>query len=1220
MSNRTVTIDGNEAAAHVAFRTNEVIAIYPITPSSNMGESADEWAAKGQQNIWGMTPIVREMQSEGGAAGTVHGSLQTGALTTTFTASQGLLLMIPNMFKIAGEQTSTVFHIAARAIATHALSIFGDHSDVMATRSTGWGMLFSNSVQEVMDFALITQAATLESRVPFLHAFDGFRTSHEVMKIEELSDDQIRAMIDEELVQAHRSRALTPDHPVMRGTAQNPDVFFQSRERANSFYDATPEIVERIMKKFARIIGRRYHLFDYVGAADAERVIVMMGSGCETAEEAVHALTASGEKVGLLKVRLYRPFSVDRFIAALPPSAKTIAVLDRTKEPGGAGEPLYQDVVTAFHEAFQKPARQQGQVALPNGRASDTPRIIGGRYGLGSKEFTPAMVKSVFDEMANDKPKNHFSVGIVDDVTHNSLAFDPNFTTESAGQVRALFWGLGADGTVSANKNSIKIIGEETPNYAQGYFVYDSKKSGAMTVSHLRFGAEPIRSTYLIQRANFIAVHQFNFLERYQILDAAEDGATLLLNSPYEPEEVWDKLPRSVQESIIAKQIKVYSINAYAVAKENQLGNRTNTIMQTCFFAICGVLPRDEAITKIKESIRKTYGKRGEPVVRQNFAAVDSALEHLHEIQIPSSDGKGVRGESVQLGPDNASPHYAPGQLDMPEFVRNVTMEIMSGRGDLLPVSAFPVDGTYPVATAQWEKRNIAQEVPVWEPDLCIECGKCMLVCPHATIRAKVCKQEDLANAPAGFKTMPAKWRELPDHLYTIQVAVEDCTGCQLCVEVCPAKDKSNVSRKALNMAPQLPLRDNERVNWNYFLKLPEIHRNGSLTFKTIKDIQLLQPLFEFSGACSGCGETPYIKLMTQLFGDRAIIANATGCSSIYGGNLPTTPYTINSEGRGPAWSNSLFEDNAEFGLGMRLSFDHQRAYAKQLVERYRLMIGESLADGLLNSRQETQKGINQTRELVAELKSKLGTEASGLQHAGGVRTAEARDLLGVADALVKKSVWIIGGDGWAYDIGYGGLDHVLASGADINILVLDTEVYSNTGGQASKATPLGAVAKFAAGGKPTIKKDLGMTAMRYGNVYVAQIAMGANDAHTVKTFLEAEAHSGPSLIIAYSQCIAHGIDMAKGMTQQKLAVESGYWPLYRYNPALETEGKNPFQLDSKDPKIPLQDYIYTEGRYRMLQRSDPEAAKILLQQAQQSVNHRWNQYKRLAATQVSGF
>ena len=1177
MTNQQITIDGNEAAAYVAYKTNEVIAIYPITPSSAMGESADAWAARNDKNIWGMTPLVRELQSEGGAAGTVHGSLQTGALTTTFTASQGLLLMIPNMFKIAGEQTSTVFHIAARSIATHALSIFGDHSDVMAARSTGWGMLFANSIQEVMDFALISQAATLETRVPFLHVFDGFRTSHEVMKIQELSDEEIRAMIDDQLVYAHRQRALTPDRPVMRGTAQNPDVFFQSRERANSIYLETPYLVELVMNKFAALTGRQYRLFDYVGAPDAERVIVMMGSGCETAEETVAALCARDEKVGLLKVRLYRPFSVDSFIAALPASVRTIAVLDRTKEPGGAGEPLYQDVVTAMSEASVK----------DESRFPRMPRIIGGRYGLGSKEFTPAMVKSVFDEMAKSAPKNHFCVGITDDLTFTSLAFDPDFNTESEGQVRAMFWGLGADGTVSANKNSIKIIGEETPNYAQGYFVYDSKKSGAMTVSHLRFGPEPIKSTYLIQRASFIAVHQFDFLNRYQVLDAAEDGATLLLNSPYDANEVWANLPRTVQETIIAKGIKVYTINAYAVAKENQLGNRTNTIMQTCFFAISGVLPREEAITKIKESIRKTYGKRGEPVVRQNFAAVDAALAHLHEVTIPAE-----ASSTTDLPPAVSAA--------APEFVQHVTAEMIAGRGDRLPVSAFPLDGTYPVGTAQWEKRNIAQEVPVWEPDLCIECGKCMLVCPHATIRAKVCHQSEFENAPTGFKTMPAKWRELPDQLYTIQVAVEDCTGCQLCVEVCPAKDKSNVSRKALNMRPQLPLRDSERVNWDYFLTLPEIHRNGDLTFSSVKNVQLLQPLFEFSGACSGCGETPYIKLMTQLFGDRAIIANATGCSSIYGGNLPTTPYTINREGRGPAWSNSLFEDNAEFGLGMRMALDHQGAYARNLIERMRGLVGDSLADSLLNGDQDA---IAAKRELVSELKAKLSDRTE----------PEARDLLSVADALVRKSVWIVGGDGWAYDIGYGGLDHVLASGQDVNILVLDTEVYSNTGGQASKSTPMGAVAKFASGGKPTAKKDLGMGAMRYGNVYVAQIAMGANDTHTVKAFLEAEAHQGPSLIIAYSQCIAHGIDMAKGMHQQKLAVESGHWPLYRYNPKLAVEGKNPFQLDSHDPKIPLQDYIYTEGRYRMLRQSAPEAAKSLLGQAQESVNHRWRQYKQLA-------
>ncbi len=1170
-----VTIDGNEAAASVAYKTNEVIAIYPITPSSAMGEAADAWSAANQQNIWGMRPFVREMQSEGGAAGVVHGSLQTGSLTTTFTASQGLLLMIPNMFKIAGELTSTVFHIAARTIATHGLSIFGDHSDVMAARSTGWAMLFANSVQEVMDFALISQASTLEARVPFLHVFDGFRTSHEVMKITKLSDDEIGAMIDQNLVRQHRARALTPDRPVIRGTAQNPDVFFQSRERANLFYQKTPAIVESVMKRFAEMTGRHYKLFEYVGDPNAERVLVMMGSGCETAEETVEALCKRGEKVGLLKVRLYRPFSISHFIDALPSLAKVIAVLDRTKEPGGTGEPLYQDVVTALSESANSSA--------------DVVRVVGGRYGLSSKEFTPAMVKGIFDELKQAKPKNHFSIGIDDDVTFTSIPFDESFSTEPDDQVRAVFWGLGADGTVSANKNSIKIIGEETPNYAQGYFVYDSKKSGAMTVSHLRFGPRPIKSTYLIQRANFIAVHQFSFFDQYDVLETAIEDGTLLINSPYEASEVWDHLPYNVQKTIIEKRLKVYSTNASGVAKESQLGNRINTIMQTCFFALSGVLPRDEAITKIKEFIRKTYGKRGEPVVRQNFAAVDAALAHLHQIAIPPTVTS--TQEVTAKVPDDA-----------PEFVRNVTAEIIAGRGDRLPVSAFPEDGTYPVGTTRWEKRNIAQDVPVWEPGLCIECGKCVLVCPHSTIRAKVCGASDLDDAPAGFKSMPAKWREFPDKLYTIQVAVEDCTGCRLCVEVCPAKDKSNVSRKALNMQPQLPLRDRERNNWDYFLKLPDLHKNGLLAFNSVKNVQLLQPLFEFSGACAGCGETPYIKLLTQLFGDRAIIANATGCSSIYGGNLPTTPYTKNDEGRGPAWSNSLFEDNAEFGLGMRLALDHQNAYAKDLVRSLRQRIGESLADSLLKTDQSTEEGINVQRELVQALKAKLKVDGE-----------ETRDLLSLADALVQKSVWIVGGDGWAYDIGYGGLDHVLASGQNVNILVLDTEVYSNTGGQASKATPLGAVAKFATGGKTSAKKDLGMTAMRYGDVYIAQVAMGANDTHAIKAFLEAEAHPGPSLIIAYSQCIAHGIDMAKGMHQQKLAVDAGYWPLYRYNPKLVAENKNPFQLDSSDPKIPLQSYIYTEGRYRMLQQSDPEVAQFLLGQAQKAVTRRWQQYKQLA-------
>ena len=1180
MKRQQVTIDGNEAASYVAYKTNEVIAIYPITPSSNMGENADAWAAAGEKNIWGMTPLVREMQSEGGAAGAVHGTLQTGSLSTTFTASQGLLLMIPNMSKIAGEQTSTVFHIAARAVATHALSIFGDHSDVMAARSCGWAMLFANSVQEVMDFALIAQASTLRSRIPFLHVFDGFRTSHEVMKIEKLSDDDIRTMIDDQLVQAHRARALSPDHPVMRGTAQNPDVFFQSRERANVFYQETPMVVQCLMDKFAELTGRQYQLFDYVGAPDAERAIVMMGSGCETAEETVRALLARGEKIGLVKVRLYRPFSAEHLLKALPSTVRSIAVLDRTKEPGAAGEPLYQDVVTTISESF-------GNQSAP---FKSMPRIIGGRYGLASKEFTPAMVKAVFDELSKESPKNHFSIGITDDVTFTSLPFDPSFDTESSDQVRAVFWGLGADGTVSANKNSIKIIGCETENFAQGYFVYDSKKSGAMTVSHLRFGPRPIKSAYLIQRANFVAVHQFNFLERYDVLAAAEDGATLLLNSPYPTEEVWTNLPRSVQERIISKRLKLYSINAYAVAKENGMGNRINTIMQTCFFAISNVLPREEAIEKIKESIKKTYGKRGEPVVRQNYAAVDAALAHLFEVPVPAQP-------TSEFDIHSAVPQEAPA------FVQNVTAEIIAGRGDQLPVSAFPADGAYPVGTAQWEKRNIAQDVPVWEPDLCIECGKCIMVCPHSTIRAKVFDQSALEDAPEGFKHIPAKWRELPDKLYTIQVAVEDCTGCKLCVEVCPAKDKSNSARKALNMQPQLPLRASECVNWDFFLQLPDMHKNGAMKFDSVKNVQLLRPLFEFSGACAGCGETPYIKLLTQLFGDRAVIANATGCSSIYGGNLPTTPYTTDSAGRGPAWSNSLFEDNAEFGMGMRMALDHQNAYARQLVERQRAIIGGELADGLLTD-QSTNEGINTVRAFVEQLKIKLA----------GRPETEARDLFNISDALVKKSVWIVGGDGWAYDIGYGGLDHVLASGQNVNILVLDTEVYSNTGGQSSKATPLGAVAKFAAGGKPTVKKDLGMTAMRYGDVYIAQVAMGANDTHTVKVFLEAEAHNGPSLIIAYSQCIAHGIDISRGMQQQKLAVESGYWPLYRYNPALTEIGKNPFVLDSNDPKIPLQDYIYTEGRYRMLQQSAPEVAKFLLERAQKAVQQRWQNYKRMAA------
>ena len=1181
MTRTTVTIDGNEAAAYVAHKTNEVIAIYPITPSSPMGEWADQWSSEGRPNIWGTVPLVVEMQSEGGASGAVHGALQAGSLTTTFTASQGLLLMIPNMYKIAGELSSAVFHIAARSVAAQALSIFGDHSDVMTARGTGWGMMFSNSIQEIMDFALIAQASTLESRVPFLHAFDGFRSSHEVSKIERLADDDMRAMIDDEWIHAHRARALTPDKPVLRGTAQNPDVFFQARETVNPFYEAVPGIVQGAMDRFAGLVGRRYNLFDYVGAPDADRVILLMGSGAEAAEEAVTYMVEQGEKVGMIKVRLYRPFSVEHLLAALPSTVKVIAALDRTKEPGSAGEPLYLDVVAAVNEGMV-----EGTAPF-----AEAPLVIGGRYGLSSKEFTPAMVKGLFDEMAGPDPKNHFTLGIYDDVTHTSLDFDPGYDIEPEDVVRAVFWGLGADGTVSANKNSIKIIGEETPNYAQGYFVYDSKKSGARTISHLRFGPRPIQSTYLIRKANFVAVHHFGFLEKYEVLEAAEDGAIFLLNSPYGPDEVWDMLPRPVQEGIVEKNLQFYVIDAYAVARETGMGVRINTIMQTCFFAISGVLPRDEAIEEIKKAIKKTYGKRGEAVVQKNFAAVDAALEYLHQVEVPA-----------QVTSNIEMPPVVPPEA--PDFVQNVTATIIEGKGDSLPVSMLPIDGTFPTATTQWEKRNVALDVPVWEEDICIQCGKCVLVCPHAVIRAKVYQPDALKGAPETFKSAEARWKDLPDHLYSLQVSVEDCTGCELCVEVCPAKDKSQVGRKALNMAPQLPLREQERENWEFFLTLPEFPRHDGLNFAQVKNTQLLQPLFEFSGACAGCGETPYVKLISQLFGDRMLIANATGCSSIYGGNLPTTPWAVNADGRGPTWSNSLFEDNAEFGMGMRLTLDKQNEYARELVERLRKKIGDELAEGLLEADQSTEAGIEAQRERVAELKAKLQK----------AKEPEARDLLSIADSLVKKSVWILGGDGWAYDIGYGGLDHVLASGRNVNVLVVDTEVYSNTGGQASKATPLAAVAKFAAGGKPTPKKDLGMMAMTYGNVYVAEVAIGANDAQTVRAFMEAESYDGPSLIIAYSHCIAHGIDMTKGLEQQDLAVKSTYWPLYRYDPRLKDEGKNPFQLDSKKPRKPisLADYAYNENRYRMLLQSKPEAAEALMDAAQEAVNERWHWYEQM--------
>jgi pyruvate-ferredoxin/flavodoxin oxidoreductase len=1136
-----------------------------------MGEWADQWSSENRPNIWGSVPTVIEMQSEGGAAGALHGALQAGSLATTFTASQGLLLMIPNMYKISGELTSTVFHIAARSLAAQALSIFGDHSDVMAARSTGFAMISSGSVQEVMDLALIAHAATLEARVPFLHFFDGFRTSHEVAKIEQLTDDDLRAMIDDRLVHAHRARALSPDRPMIRGTAQNPDVYFQCRETINPFYQAAPTIVQNTMDKFARIVGRQYHLFDYVGAPDAERVLVMLGSGSEAAHECVDALNKKGEKVGLLKVRLFRPFAIEKFVAALPASVKAIAVLDRTKEPGATGEPLYTEVVTALAETDVKK------------------RVIGGRYGLSSKEFTPAMVKGVLDELAKPKPKNHFTIGIVDDVSHTSLDFDPEFSTEVQGTVRALFYGLGADGTVGANKNSIKIIGEETDNFAQGYFVYDSKKSGAITTSHLRFGPTPLRSSYLIAKASFVACHQFSFLERIDMLKAAEPGATFLLNSIYGPEEVWDHLPRTVQRQIIEKKLKFYVIDGYRVAADTGMGARINTIMQTCFFAISGVLPREEAIAAIKHTIEKTYGKRGESVVKKNFAAVDEALGHLHQVKVPAA-------VTAQFDIRPAVPAAAP------EFVQKVTARIIAGEGDDLPVSAMPIDGTFPSATTRWEKRNIALEIPVWDEELCIQCGKCVLVCPHGVIRAKVYDEKHLAGAPATFKAVPARWKDMKDKKYTLQVAPEDCTGCTLCVEFCPVKDKREVKRRAINMVPQPPIREAEAANWDFFLGIPETER-GALSMHQVKDVQLLRPLFEFSGACSGCGETPYIKLMTQLFGDRAYIGNATGCSSIYGGNLPTTPYCTNAEGRGPTWSNSLFEDNAEFGLGMRLAVDFQNQHARELVTRLNGTLGDELVEAILKADQTTEPGIFAQRERVKILRQKLA--AAG--------TAEARGLLAVADALVKKSVWVVGGDGWAYDIGYGGLDHVLASGRDVNVLVLDTEVYSNTGGQASKATARGAVAKFAAGGKPVAKKDLAMMAVAYGSVYVARVAMGAGDMHTVKAFLEAEAYHGPSIIIAYSHCIAHGYDLAHGMDQQKLAVNSGYWPLFRFNPDLVAQGKNPFQLDSRAPNIALKDFIYNETRYTMLVKSNPEEAKRLLALAQQDVNQQWKLYDYMA-------
>jgi len=1179
----TATVDGNEATASVAHRLSEVIAIYPITPSSSMGELADEWSARGRPNIWGHVPDVIEMQSEAGAAGAVHGALQAGALSTTFTASQGLLLMIPNMFKIAGELTPFTMHVAARTIATHALSIFGDHSDVMACRSTGFAMLASASVQEAHDFAAIAHAATLESRIPFLHFFDGFRTSHEVAKITTLDDDDLRALVSEERIAAHRSRALTPDHPVLRGTAQNPDTFFQAREAVNLYYNACPHIVERTMEAFAVRTGRAYRLFEYVGHPQADRVIVVMGSGAETVHETVERLTSRDERVGVLKIRLFRPFDAAAFVRALPSTVRAIAVLDRTKEPGSVGEPVYLDVRAALDEAVD---RGISPFAAP-------PVVVGGRYGLSSKEFTPAMVCAIFDHLRQDRPANHFTIGIVDDVTHTSLAYDTSLDAEPDGVATALFFGLGSDGTVGANKNSIKILGEDTDQFVQGYFVYDSKKAGATTVSHLRTSARPIRSAYLISKARFVACHQFEFLDRIDVLEHAADGAVFPLNAPYPADDVWEHLPREVQQQIVDKRLRMHAIDASSVAKRVGMGGRINTIMQTCFFAISGVLPRAEAIARIKHAVEKTYSKRGAEVVRRNFEAVDATLAELHEVRIPNAV-TALRGRPPLVSPD------------APEFVQRMTAVLLAGKGDLLPVSAFPVDGTWPVGTSKWEKRNLALDIPVWDPSICIQCNQCVLVCPHAAIRAKAYDAEALAAAPATFKSVPYKGIDFKDRQYTIQVAPEDCTGCNLCVHVCPAKDRTNPRHKAIDMQPQAPLLQDERQNYAFFLGVPDTAR-AELSKVDHKTSQFLEPLFEYSGACAGCGETPYIKLLTQLFGDRALVANATGCSSIYGGNLPTTPYTTNRAGLGPAWSNSLFEDNAEFGLGLRLAVDNHEHAARTLVGQLRAPLGDGLSDALLAADLSNEAGIIAQRERVRAARQALAR----------VDLPDARRLETLIDYLVPKSIWLVGGDGWAYDIGFGGLDHVLASGRNVNILVLDTEVYSNTGGQQSKATPAGAVAKFASAGKTTPKKDLGLIANMYGHVYVARVAFGAKMSQTVQAFLEAEAYPGTSLIIAYSHCIAHGYDMAFGASQQKLAVDSGVWPLFRFDPRRAAKGEAPLHLDYGPPKPLVADYMRNESRFRVVERTDPQRFKAFLKDAQESARRRYSIYQQLAGIKV---